>query len=372
MNAVSDHLRAEVDEIAKHWEQAALRRLPHLQQLDRQALIDHVPEFIFGLAAWVEGDEAVGRRGFEALAEGHAVQRLGHGIDLHSLSTEYQILRNVILQHLMHVESSRSVRESLVRLNDGIDYAVNEAVMRYSKSRDLIRERFVGILGHDLRVPLSAVTLAAAQIAAHPCTEPKHGRMAATIQHSSDRMVRMIADVIDFTHAHLGQGIPASAELEDLGEISEEAVSELRLTHPGRDLRVELAGDLRGHLDRDRVIQALSNLIGNAIQHGKDPIIVSAREASDRGAIVTQVKNFGTRIPPELAARLFDPFRVGHEGANRPRTNLGLGLYIVQQIALAHGAACTVRSDEKETTFEITWPRVPIERTPSRDVEADS
>lgn len=366
-NAVSTHLRTEVDEIAGQWERAALARLPHLHQLDRRALLDHLPEFVYGLASWVEGDEDASRRGFEALAEGHAVQRLGHGVDLHTLSTEYQILRNVILERLLLVESSDAVRSALVRLNDGIDYAVNEAVRRYSMSRDRIRERFVGILGHDLRIPLNAVALAAAQISAHPCDDPKHARMATTIQRSSDRMIRMIADVIDFAHAHLGQGIPATPTLADLGEICEEAASELRLNHPEREIQVELSGDLRGHVDRDRLVQALSNLIGNAVQHGRDPIIVSAREGEKKDTVITEVKNFGTAIPPELAKRLFDPFRVGHEGTHRPRTNLGLGLYIVQQIALTHGAVCTVRSDETETVFEICWPRIPIGRTPTRD-----
>ncbi len=367
MNAVSNHLRNDVDEIAQHWEHAVLGRLPHLQLLDRRVLLDHLPEFVFGLAAWVEGDEDAGRRGFEALAEGHAVQRLGHGIDLQTISTEYQILRNVILQHMLLVESSSEVRVSLVRLNDGIDYAVGEAVARYSGSRDKIRERFVGILGHDLRVPLNAVALAAANIAAHPCTDPKHARMATTIQNSSDRMFRMIADVIDFTHAHLGAGIPAVPTVADIGEICEEAVSELRLSHPQREIVVELAGDLRGHVDRDRLVQALSNLIGNAIQHGQDPIIVSVHESKERDAVITQVKNFGTPIPPEVAKHLFDPFRAGRGATHQPRSNLGLGLYIVQQIALAHGALCTVRSGEHETVFEISWPRVPIETTPNRD-----
>ncbi len=367
MNAVSKHLRAEIDEITQHWEHAVLERLPQLHKLERQALIDHLPEFVFGLASWVEGDEEAGRRGFESLSEGHAVQLLGHGIDLETLSTEYQILRNVILLHLLVVPSTDAVRSSLARLNDGIDLAVNGAIRRYAASRDKIRDRFVGILGHDLRVPLNAVALAAAQIAARPCTDPKHARMAATIQNSSDRMFRMIADVIDFTHAHLGQGIPAVPALSDIGEICEEAASELRLNHPQREIKVELSGDLRGHVDRDRLIQALSNLIGNAIQHGKDPIIVSAHETTDRNAVVTQVKNFGPPIPADIAPRLFDPFRVGHEETHRPRTNLGLGLYIVQQIALAHGAHCTAGSDENETVFEIRWPRVPIAMMPSRD-----
>ncbi|MDB4961081.1 MAG: sensor histidine kinase [Myxococcales bacterium] len=364
---VAAHLRSHVDRISDAWVRAIGARLPHLQRLERAALVDHLPELLFGLASWVEGDEQAGRRGFEALAQGHALQRLGHGVDLETLSTEYQILRNVILEELLDVESSPLVRIALVRLNDGIDYAVNEAVKRYTTRRDKLRERFIGILGHDLRNPLNAVALAGAQITAHPCNEPKHERMAATIQRSSDRMIRMIADVIDFAHAHLGQGIPAVPKENDLGEICEEAAQELRMSQPDRDIRVQISGDLRAHVDHDRLIQALSNLIGNALQHGKDPIIVSAEEADDRQSVTTRVTNFGKAIPVELIDLLFDPFRAGHDGADRPRTNLGLGLYIVQQISLAHGAICKVTSDEASTVFEICWPRVPIGVVPNRD-----
>jgi signal transduction histidine kinase len=366
-NLVSAHLRREVDAITQQWEATVTEQLPLLRQLDRGALVDHVPEFMYGLASWLEGDEATGRLGFEALAEGHAIQRLGLGVDLETLSTEYQLLRNVILEHLLLVESPQDVLGALVRLNDGIDYAVNAAVRRYTLRRDLIRERFIGVLGHDLRNPLNAVSLAAAQIAAHPCNDPKHDRMAATIGRSADRMSRMIADVIDFAHAHLGEGIPAVPTLTDLGEICEEAASELRLNHPERELRVERTGDLQCHVDRDRAVQALSNLIGNAIQHGKGPITISAVEAEGGAAVITRIKNAGPAIPPETLKRIFDPFRAGQDPANRPRTNLGLGLYIVQQIALAHGATCTVTSNERETVFEISWQRVPVHRTPARD-----
>jgi signal transduction histidine kinase len=364
---VSLHLRADVDVIAATWEATVMERLPHLQRLERAIVIDHLPEFLVGLASWVDGDEATGRRGFEALAQGHALQRLGHGVNLATLSTEYQVLRNVILEHLLRVESSTAVRVSLVRLNDGIDYAVNEAIRRYSTRRDEIRERFVGILGHDLRNPLNALNLAAVAIASTPCSEAKHHRMGATIQRSADRMMRMISDVIDFAHAHLGNGIPAVPKHCNMGDICEEAAQELRLGHPHRTIEVTGAGDLDGHWERDREMQALSNLIGNAVQHGQDPITIAVRESPDRLTVITRVSNGGAAIPKDLIGRLFDPFRQGDECAARLRTNLGLGLYIVQQIAMAHGAVCSVTSSSDQTCFEIAWPRVPDDLMPDRE-----
>lgn len=364
-NAVSAYLRGQVDSIQVAWEKAVLARLPLLQKLDRAALIDHLPEFLIALASWIEGDEVTARRGFDLLAEGHALQRLGHGIPLETLCIEYQVLRSVILSQLLILESSKHLRTMLVRLDEGLDHAITEAVRRYSHRRDEIRERFVGILGHDLRNPLNAIVLASAQVASLPCSESKHTRMGVTIQRSADRMLRLIADVIDFAQAHLGEGIPSVPKRCDMGEICEEAAQELRLAHPGRQIRVEQIGDLRGHWDRDRVIQALSNLIGNAVQHGTDPITVVAEAMPDNLAVVTRVINRGATIAPEELAHIFDPFRRGHEGAKT--TGLGLGLYIVQQIALSHGAQCSVTSRDGTTTFEIHWPRVPIETMPGRD-----
>lgn len=355
-------IRDEMRAIASHWEKAVLARLPPLASLERAALYDHLPEFLLGLAAWVDGDEETGRRGFRALVEGHALQRLGHGIDLETLCAEYAVLRAVILRELLAVEGSDENRRALIRVNEGIDFGIAEAIQRYSTQRDLVRDRFVAILGHDLRTPLSAIMLATANIAARPCAEAKHAETALVIERSAGRMHRMISDVLDFTRAHLGGGIPSTPIACHLGEIAREATAELRSAHPRRELRVETRGELDGYWDRDRVSQAMVNLIGNAIEHGRDPILVEVEEQPDHLAVVTRISNTGSDMPPAALARLFEPF--AHDPGRR--TGLGLGLYIVQQIALSHGAVCSVRSEHGTTTFSIVWPRVPISRLPDR------
>ena len=366
-NPVSAFLRNEVDRIARAWEKRVLERLPELGDLERAARLDHMPEFLCGLASWVEGDEHAGRRGFEALAYGHAVSRLGHGVDLETLSIEHQIMRSVILENLLEVEASREVRAALIRLNQGIDLAINDSIHHYTKTRESVRERFVGILGHDLRNPIHAVSLAAASMVATPCSESKHARMAAMIVRSSDRMMRMIADVIDFAHAQLGEGIPTVPKLCDMADLCDEAIAELRLVHPHRQLRVTREGDTTGHWDRDRLLQVASNLVANAIQHGEDPIHVSVRESVDRFSVHLRVENSGPPIAPERLKTLFDPFASGGEDTRRVREHLGLGLYIVRQIALAHGATVDITSDERCTAFEIRWPRTPRDLIQPKD-----
>ncbi len=341
-------------------------RLPTLQVLERSTLIDHLPEFLVGLAAWIEGDEVAGRRGFEVLAEGHALQRLGHGIHLEVLTTEYGLLRLVIQEQLLQLECTDEVRKLVIRVNEGLDFATAEAVHRYTARRDEVRERFIGILGHDLRNPLSSIVLASAGISAVPCTHAKHASNASIIQRSAERMQRMIGDVMDFAQAHLGEGIPASPVACDISALAIEAAHELQLAHPGRDVRVETSGDLRGYWDRDRVIQALSNLIGNALQHGQDPVRVHVEEQPDRLAVITRVTNRGPTIDATHLTELFQPFGPHRDDGPR-RSGLGLGLFIVQQIAMTHGAVCTVTSADGVTSFEIIWPRVPVDTLSDRD-----
>ena len=365
-NPVSQFLRSQLTPIQKAWEALITARLPMLHVLDRSTLIDHLPEFLVGLAAWIEGDEVAGRRGFEVLAEGHALQRLGHGIELQVLTTEYQLLRLVLQTELLKLECTDEVRKLVIRVNEGLDFATTEAVHRYSARRDEVRERFIGILGHDLRNPLSSIVLASAGIAAVPCTHAKHASNASIIQRSAERMQRMIGDVMDFAQAHLGEGIPAKPVACDISALAIEAAHELQLAHPGRDVRVETSGDLRGYWDRDRVIQALSNLIGNAIQHGVDPIEVLVAEQPDRLSVITRVTNRGPTIDAVHLTQLFQPFGPNLDDGPR-RSGLGLGLFIVQQIAIAHGALCTVTSADGVTSFEIIWPRVPVETVPDRD-----
>ncbi|HTJ43788.1 MAG TPA: HAMP domain-containing sensor histidine kinase [Kofleriaceae bacterium] len=354
---VSDRIRAQKAAIGASWEEAVRRHVPSLGGLDRAMLIDHLPELLDGLAAWVDGDRPRAYTAFEALVVGHALQRLGHGIDLGSLTIEYQVLRTVLLRSMLELDATEEVRTDLIRLNEGLDEAVLKAVRRYVAAREELRERFIGILGHDLRAPLQVVSLALARM-----REGADDAAAKTLdrgQRAVERMDRMIKDVLDFARTQLGQGLPARPTANDMGAICRAAVDESRGAHPGRRIVVTTRGDLRGFWDHDRVAQALTNLIANAIAHGEDPIDV---RAIDQGAhVVTEVENPGPPIPEEVRAHLFEPFRRGPTQGE----GLGLGLYIVGAIALTHGAICDVIADGT-TNFRITWPRVKPEVIPGR------
>ena len=352
---VADHIRRSIPRIVEQWEIKA-REMPELREMSRPVLLDHLFEVLDGLAAWIEGDERAARSGFDALVDGHALQRLGHGVGLETLLLEYSTLRSLLDLELLAVPSTEEVRMSLVRLHEGFDRAIGEALRRYARQRDEIRERFIAILGHDLRQPLSAISMCAGMLAEASLGPGMTRQLAARITRAVDRMQRMIADVLDFARTHLGGGIPVDPTLHDLGEICRGAAEELAATHPDLVIHLDTPGDLRGAFDRDRLLQALGNLLANALEHGHGPLELRAYEAAEGRALVVEVTSHGPPIPPEQLGRMFDPF-----ATTTPRRGLGLGLYIVQQIVRAHGGICSVSSEEEGTTFSLRFPRVPGE-----------
>lgn len=361
-SAVADHLRRDKQAITDDWERAIRADLTELASLERGALIDHLPEVLDGLAAWVEGRTEVAEASFSALADGHALQRLGFGIALAVVNVEYRWLRSVLLKRLLAVPSSPEVREQLIRLNEGVDHAIHFAVRRYTEQRDHVRDRFIGILGHDLRDPLGSAAMATQNLLRSGTLTAADRTRVAIIERALARMERMVGDVLDFARGHLAGGIPVTIAAADLAEICRAATEEANGAHPERTIELQARGDLRGTFDRDRVLQLLGNLLSNAIHHGQDPIRLEAWEAEDRHSVFTRVSNRGRPIPPALIPKLFEAF----EHAGQARDSLGLGLYIVAQVARAHGGMYEVSSSDDQTVFTIQWPRTPLSEVPDR------
>jgi signal transduction histidine kinase len=219
-------------------------------------------------------------------------------------------------------------------------------------------EMFVGMLGHDLRNPLSAITTAASLLEVRADSE----RIAKPVGHimaGANRMERMISQLLDFTRIRLGRGLPVESARVDLVELLQAIVEELEPTYKRRIL-VDAVGDVVGFWDRDRMTQLLATLATNACQHGAvgtSPIILLDGSAADRVRI--EVRNRGA-IAASILPLLFEPLRsLSGRHEKRPGASaLGLGLYISQQIVAAHGGVIHVQSSaEQGTRFHIELPR---------------
>ncbi len=217
-------------------------------------------------------------------------------------------------------------------------------------------EMFAGILGHDLRNPLGAI-VAAANLLLLQSEDSKSYTWIRRILGSSERMSRMVDQLLDFTRLRIGGGLVPSRHLRDLRELARQTVEEVELANSGWRFELEAAGNLTGSWDGDRLAQVLSNLIGNAVQHGSSerPLVVRLDGTAADGAVRIEIQNHG-QIPAELLPQLFDPFR----GARHKRDGsggLGLGLYITEQIVRAHGGEIAVTSEGETTTFRVQLPR---------------
>ncbi len=219
------------------------------------------------------------------------------------------------------------------------------------------QERFLAILGHDLRNPLASIDMGAGLLRQR-ATAPADIRVLDRMRASSQRMSRMIAQILDLTRTRLGGGLEMNPTPFDLRDAIDHVVDELRVANPSRTIQVT-APPLPGTWDRDRLEQVFSNLVSNALVHGDPARPVSVRGRMEGRYLWVEVHNEGAPIPKALQSVIFNPFRRGDRDSRTPNTTgLGLGLYISNEIALAHGGGIDVRSEpDKGTTFQLWLPR---------------
>ena len=218
-----------------------------------------------------------------------------------------------------------------------------------------LNETFVAAVGHDLKNPLNSIVMSAGLLA-EKANDPATAKLVERVKSSGLRMARMIDDLFDLSRARFGQGIPVERAQTDALAIAQRAIAEQEQAAKDRSILLTHEGSLEGNWDADRIHQVLCNLLSNALRYGdpQKPITLSLK--GEPNEVVLAVHNGGS-IPPSVLPHIFDPFRQ-HAEDKRTRTGLGLGLYIVDQLVLAHGGKVSVVSTPDEgTTFTLRLPR---------------
>jgi signal transduction histidine kinase len=241
-----------------------------------------------------------------------------------------------------HLGSQQMLEETQVALLD-------------ARATSELREQFIAVLGHDLRNPLGTIITGAELMLLSLGDEKRLAILARLVQGSGKRMAALVDDVVDLTRGKMGGGIPlhlqASAILNDT---LQQVVNELRSTHPERDIRFD--GSALGTVwcDAPRLGQLCSNLLKNALVYGDagKPVGVAAHVAD--GILELAVTNHGPGMSDDTIAHLFKPY--WRAATKSPHEGLGLGLFIVGEIARSHGGAMTVSSSDELTTFLLTLP----------------
>lgn len=228
----------------------------------------------------------------------------------------------------------------------------------------VLEKQLVGIVGHDIRSPLSAI-LATAQVQLRKGNDLKDDQRRAfeRIERSTQRIRQIVELLLDFTRARVGRGIQLQKAAVCLAELCHRIVDETTAVHPGRQIVLDGAEQpLVGHWDGGRLSQVVANLLDNAVKYSPphSPVRVTLRRSGE--SAVLEVTNGGAPIPAEKMAQLFEPYVRG-DGDAQNRAGLGLGLFIIRQIVRGHGGEVEVVSDEQGTTFRAILPRgsVPVE-----------
>ncbi len=229
-----------------------------------------------------------------------------------------------------------------------------ESTLHEERQVSELREQFIGVLGHDLRNPLGALSMGTTLLRDTDLDEDQI-HTVDMMQRSVDRMSNLINDAMDFTRGRLGGGMTLQVQEDRLiGHLLQQVIDEILAASPEREViaNFDLSDPVR--YDSGRIAQLFSNLLANAITHGFPATPVTVRALSGGGSFELSVSNAARPIPPDLLERIFEPFSRG--GAGNYQQGMGLGLYIASQIAHAHGGKLEALSDENETRFSLLIP----------------
>lgn len=371
---LSNFIRANIEQISLEWEKFAATLLPD-EEFSKSVLRDGIAAILKEIArdmdcaqnAQQQQEKSEGEKDntsnidSDNAAETHALARVRMGLSSRQLISEFRALRATVLR--LWEESEQEINKKdiydITRFNEAIDQALTEAAVRYSEKIEQSRELFLGILAHDLRTPLGAIS-GLAELLMRAKNPDRNVEFASQISISAGRMAHMITDLIELTRVQLGSGISVNPTETDMRQICANALAEMRAFHPERAFQLDAEENLIGKWDEQRISQVLSNLLGNAVQHGAHDSTIKVTAKRVKNNIEVSVHNNGQAVPSELLPILFDRFVQGKAGFRSDEgqaASLGLGLYIAKEIVVAHGGTINVHSTDSEgTNFIVCIP----------------
>ena len=374
---LAEFIIAQTEAILAAWDAFARTILPDAK-MDAPALRDHAGDILRATVRDMQSiktdaqrsEKSTGYRDGSAesirlngASEEHAIGRLGSGFNMLQLVSEYRALRASVLGLWRKSLPAADVHDvdDLTLFHESIDQSLATAVSSYTKRVDESRDMFLAILSHDLRSPLNAIAMSAEMLPLIGRPDPETTEFATRISSSADVMARMISDLLDYTRTRLGAGMPVSLAPMHLGVVCREVVGEFQSAHPAIKLQFASTGDLTGNWDGARLRQVVSNLMGNAIQHGDRTAPIKLTLQGEPSGVTLAIHNQGTPIPQGELLKIFDPLVRG-AGAETPKRNrpgsIGLGLYIARELVIAHGGTIAVKSSrEAGTVFTIHLPK---------------
>ena len=360
------------EDILEQWDAFAASLFPSESQISRRALRDHAHGILTAIVADIQTPQSKSKQiakskghapeifgAPETAAETHAVLRAHNGLDINQLAAEYRALRASVLRLWVEKsEFSTSALQEMIRFNEAIDQSLAESINFFNQEVERSRNLLLGTIGHDMRTPLNAIVLTAADLSTMDAGE-EVAKAAKSLKRSGAAIQNLLNDLVDYNRITLAVGISIEPIPIVLGDVLEEEVKQLQDAYPRHTIQFKKQDNVCGSWDGPRLQQVLRNLVSNACVYGRheEPIKIDLYENVE--GVCFDVANVGTEIDPQKLEVLLKPMvrgKVTDETTNK--TSLGLGLYIVHGVAAAHGGRVLVRSEDGWTIFSVQLPRI--------------
>jgi signal transduction histidine kinase len=368
---LGDFILRDMEAILARWEAFAATRLPAADHMASLELRNHAQQILEAIVldlataqnAVQQSAKSMGLAPIvtdapETAAQTHAVLRAKSGFNIEQLASEYRALRSSVLTRWMEACLPEApLLDDVIRFNEAIDQALAESITFFSAHVTKSRNLLLGMLSHDLRSPLQTIQMTAQYLRELQSSDDV-GHAAVRLINSGARMQELLDDLIDYNRTELGLGIRVSPKADvDLGAVCAEELDLIRAAYPERTVELHVAGVCRGAWDGGRIQQLVNNLVVNAIHYGDDEQTTVVAVRGEEAEVHISVANAGRTIDRDTLAHLFEPLRRGTAGSRTNDAGLGLGLYISNEIAKAHGGGITVTSEDERTVFAVRLPR---------------
>jgi signal transduction histidine kinase len=220
----------------------------------------------------------------------------------------------------------------------------------------VVREDFLTVAAHELRTPLTALSLQLSSMGRQASSAGVSGLLATSLQRATQqvrRLGRLSEAVLDISRIESGQ-LALEREPLEVGAFTRELLEGVRGVSPGADLRLEGGAVATGFFNRRELKQLLTHLVLNAIKYGGGKPVTVCVEAAAQEVLIS-VRDEGIGIQPEDLERVFG--RYERASSTRHYGGFGLGLYIAQAAARAHGGCIRVESEPgRGSCFTVALP----------------
>lgn len=361
------------EDISKEWVKYARENIHGINKIELDEVQDHISQMLDRVVVSMETletaaqqeEKSKGQKNMDAresmAANQHGEQRADIGFDLMDLSSEFRALRASILR-LWEDQNGAQKKETdfqdMIHFNEAIDELWMISLERFDNKVEESKNWFIGILGHDLRNPLAAISGVQSILKLSKNLSEKEKSLIVRSDASVKRMKELINNLLELTNLRLGSGITINKSRIDLSKQSEKIVQEIQLSYPEAELIIETPGPVQGEWDVVRLDQLMTNLITNALRHGQPGGPVTVTVSAKGNDAIFKVYNEGPPVPEKIKSMITEGFSSKLNRDPSKKDSYGLGLYIVKAIVDGHKGRIDVESSgEKGTTFTIILPR---------------